>query len=177
MIIKSTKTDTKGFTLIELLVVIAVIGILATLVLLQLGIARAKARDTKRIVDISQIRSAMELFYDDNNGHYPAQVDMSIIQPYVPTLPQDPLLGQSCGNSFSGAASGTVNCYGYAWDPNSNPLHFQIWTELEYSSNALSSDDDIDSTGWSGALIDGSDEVDCYNDTPQDCIFDVGVAQ
>ena len=61
----------KGFTLVELLVVIAIIGILATLVLLQLGTARAKARDTQRITAVNQMKSALEQYYDDN-GSYPA---------------------------------------------------------------------------------------------------------
>ena len=164
-----------GFTLVELLVVIAIISILATLLLLQLGIARGKARDAKRIADVGQTRSALELYYDDN-GAYPAQTDMVILESrgYLIKVPSDPLIGSNCGSSFSGTAVGAFNCYGYSWNPNLSPHRFQVWTELEYLSGALGSDVDIDSTGWSGAAIEGSDEVDCNNDTPQDCIYDVG---
>lgn len=57
----------KGFTLIELLVVIAIIGLLSSIVMVNLGPARAKARDGRRQSDIQQINLAMEMCYNDSN--------------------------------------------------------------------------------------------------------------
>ena len=61
----------KGFTLIELLVVIAIIGLLSTLAVVALNNARAKSRDAKRVSDIKQVQTALELYYNDQNA-YPA---------------------------------------------------------------------------------------------------------
>ena len=73
----------KGFTLIELLVVIAIIGILSTLAIVALGNARTKARDAKRVADIKQISTALELYYADY-GYYP-----TIITPGNPLTSAD----------------------------------------------------------------------------------------
>lgn len=59
-----------AFTLIELLVVIAIIGLLATLSILALNQSRARARDAKRVSDIRQIQTALEMYYHAA-GHYP----------------------------------------------------------------------------------------------------------
>ena len=60
----------KGFTLVELLVVIAIIGLLSTLAVIALGSARSKARDARRISDIKQVQTALELHFADQ-GSYP----------------------------------------------------------------------------------------------------------
>jgi prepilin-type N-terminal cleavage/methylation domain-containing protein len=59
----------KGFTLIELLVVIAVIGLLASLIAVGFGNARRKSRDAKRLSDMQQVRTGLDLYY--TNGGYP----------------------------------------------------------------------------------------------------------
>jgi prepilin-type N-terminal cleavage/methylation domain-containing protein len=61
----------KGFTLIELLVVVAIIGILATVVLSSLGAARTRARDARRISEMKNFETALEMYYLDYNQYPP----------------------------------------------------------------------------------------------------------
>ncbi|MCX6793035.1 MAG: prepilin-type N-terminal cleavage/methylation domain-containing protein [Candidatus Falkowbacteria bacterium] len=86
----------KGFTLIELLVVIAIIGVLSTMAIIALGNARAKSRDAKRVADIKQISTALELYYSDYNT-YPTTITPgnSLVSPdgtrtYMGKIPNNP---------------------------------------------------------------------------------------
>jgi len=73
------KKKKKGFTLIELLVVIAIIGILASIVLVSLSGAKARAKDARIQSDMNQIRSTAEMFYNTNNNYTSLATDPSIV--------------------------------------------------------------------------------------------------
>lgn len=59
----------RGFTLIELLIVCAIIGVLAAIVILNLDNAQAKSRDARRVVDVENLSSAIQMFYASENRY------------------------------------------------------------------------------------------------------------
>lgn len=67
------RETTRGFTLVELLVVISIISLLSSVVFASVNSARARARDAKRIADLRQMATALELYFDAN-GAYPPDV-------------------------------------------------------------------------------------------------------
>ncbi|OGZ97236.1 MAG: hypothetical protein A3B34_03500 [Candidatus Sungbacteria bacterium RIFCSPLOWO2_01_FULL_54_21] len=99
----------KGFTLIELLVVISIIGLLSSIVLTSVNVARGKARDARRLADMRQIQNALALYYDDHGAYPPVTYGpggslagwevsykdasnwLNQLQPYLPSVPGDPL--------------------------------------------------------------------------------------
>jgi prepilin-type N-terminal cleavage/methylation domain-containing protein len=57
----------KGFTLIELLVVIAIIGLLSSIVIVNVNTARSKANDVSIKAALGQVRTIAILIYDESN--------------------------------------------------------------------------------------------------------------
>ena len=112
-----SKNSRGGFTLIELLVVIAIIGLLSSVVLASMNTARAKARDARRSLDISQIQIALELQYN-TYGEYPVMTEnecggtegytitnnnfmqMLVTNKFLPSYPVDPA-GTNCNIQYT----------------------------------------------------------------------------
>lgn len=65
------KKHIKGFTLIELLVVISILGVLAVLVISNVNEARSRARDVRKKDEMTQLKTALKLYYNDY-FRYPA---------------------------------------------------------------------------------------------------------
>lgn len=101
------RTTSKGFTLIELLVVIAIIGILAGIVLVSLGGARASARDARRQSDLHQIGTAMELYYNDNNAYLQQAAAPTTQLSSLNPAPKDPSTSANYGWVDNTVATGT----------------------------------------------------------------------
>lgn len=97
----SQRRGEKGFTLVELMVVIVIIGLLATVVLINVLPSQDKAMQTKARADIATLEQAMEMYRLDNFS-YPADLN-ALVQPpagadatryrsggYIKKLPSDP---------------------------------------------------------------------------------------
>ena len=90
--VKNLPKSGAGFTLIELLVVVAIISLLASVVLIGMQSARQKSRDVKRLGDITQMNTALELYFNTNRG-YPQSTKgqpLPLSPQYVIALPAAP---------------------------------------------------------------------------------------
>lgn len=99
-----------GFTLIELLVVISIIGILSVLVISNLNDARGRAHDTKKKSELTQLKTALRLYYNDNQSYPDDSTDIGApggsfenadgTTIYMPKLPEEFTYTQNDADSF-----------------------------------------------------------------------------
>jgi general secretion pathway protein G len=75
----------RGFTILELLVIIAIIAILASAILVSLNGTQEKARDTRRMEDMSSLQKALQL-YMIGNGHYPVETSTTTLTGSDPVM-------------------------------------------------------------------------------------------
>lgn len=92
------RTKRKAFTLLELLVVITIIGLLVSVSLASYTRAQARARDAKRQGDLTSLRSALEIYYAENNAYRDTSDNWqaitiplaALVPTYIKVLPSDP---------------------------------------------------------------------------------------
>jgi general secretion pathway protein G len=81
-----------GFSLIELIVVVTIIGILASVALVNVRYAQRKAREAALKDNLFQMRKAIDNFYADKQ-RYPGTLE-ELVPNYLRRLPVDPITGQ-----------------------------------------------------------------------------------
>src|SRR4051812_6455627 len=109
---KNTKNPSRaGFTLIELLVVIAIIALLSSIALIAFQSARAKSRNVKRLGDMTQMNTALELYFATNKG-YPSStggLPVSLTPQFASSLPVAPAPSDGVCDGIFHSAEVTAN--------------------------------------------------------------------
>lgn len=101
-----------GFTLIELMVAISIIAVLMAIGVVSYVQANRNARNARRAADMEQVRSALEM-YRNENPTYPATTSwsnlMSTLSDYLSQSSQiaDPRGGDDFAYSYNDPAPGT----------------------------------------------------------------------
>jgi general secretion pathway protein G len=95
----------KGFTLIEILVAATIIVMLAAGAMTAYSSINKKSRDSRRLSDVEQMRSALEMYRADNgsypivasgayiyaSGSFNSTLSTALVTPgYLPKLPREP---------------------------------------------------------------------------------------
>ena len=113
-----------AFTLIELLVVIAIIAILSTLSVITLSSARAKARDAKRLADIRNTQTALDLYYNEYGVYPVASTDTSTTNFCLSSIG----ISTTCGTIVYLAEMPTdpVSGFNYSYTPTSSLLSYVV---------------------------------------------------
>lgn len=105
----------KGFTLIELVVTVAIIGILSSIVLVSMTSSRAKGRDGRRLSDINQIKSGLDLYFSSGTGYPDLSTwnsgNLSCASVDYLFIPKDPL-GTDYQYETSGESFASPTCGG-----------------------------------------------------------------
>lgn len=110
----------------------------------------ALTRDEKRLTDLKQLQTALELYSVDHDDSYPLLLSPLVPQ-YINKIPTDPTGNKYYFHGLNGCTDDFFN----------SCKNYHIGTDLEVSTNeALSRDDDWN-TDSAGFILNGSDKESC----------------
>jgi prepilin-type N-terminal cleavage/methylation domain-containing protein len=150
----------KGFTLIEMLIVITIIAVLASMILVGMGGARAKSRDARRIADLHNVMNALELYYS-LKGSYLEGTYNSVAhwESFAATLTE-------AGIGVSRIPKDPLNSTEYYYRYSGTTTNYVLGAALEQADISLN--DDIDSEDLTGTGL----TMDCGSgDSTTDKIY------
>gem|GEM_PF-1826904 len=111
-----------AFTLIELLIIIVIVGVITSMTFISLNGTRAKSRDTKRISDIRQLQSALEMYRNDN-VNYPPNGGVVAGQPLVGAINNQTYMKKVPVAPGTNDGSCTSDSYTYSQDNSGSSYH------------------------------------------------------
>ena len=131
----------RGFTLIELIVVVTIIGILASVAVVQVRYAQRKAREAALMDNLHSMRTAIDNFYADKQ-RFPSDLN-ELVPNYLRKVPADPVTGQTDWETVMD-------------DPMSQTNEFGEFMSAETDPNAMTQPGivDVKSTAQ-GTTLDG----------------------
>lgn len=130
------RLSARGFTLIELLIVVAILGVLASVVLINFIGPQKAARDTKRESAIRQYQTALEIFANSHGGLYPSRTTGSGTRASttlctdlsLSVCDEDPLYPSNSSYTYLYQSNGTNG-------GNVNADRYVLWARLEKTTD------------------------------------------
>ena len=115
----------RGFTLIELMIVVAIIGILAAIAIPKFADLINKSKEGATKGSLSSVRSAIQVYYGDNEGWFPADTlgCLTLNAKYLSEIPvaKLPGTGHADSSAVMGNALNDAGGWAYANKPQSIP--------------------------------------------------------
>ena len=125
------KNNKKGFTLIELMIVVAIIGILAAIAIPKFADLINKSKEGATKGALSSVRSAIQVYYGDNEGWFPADTlaCITLNSKYIGEIPmaKEPGTGHTDSRTVTAVTNGLTVTDAAGWSYFNDPTHAASW--------------------------------------------------